>query len=82
MEPHDVPETPTGLACFMLDCGWSWSHDELMQCTNWLAAQGIKQELDLVELALSDLRGLDQWPRGVGVTCVGPFAFALAACVW
>ena len=37
----------------------------LSQCTEWLAEQGIKERLDLVELDLSDLRGVEKWEAQV-----------------
>ena len=37
----------------------------LSQCTEWLAEQGIKERLDLVELDLSDLRGAEKWEAQV-----------------
>ena len=37
----------------------------LSQCTEWLAEQGIKERLDLVELDLSDWRGAEEWEARV-----------------
>jgi hypothetical protein len=54
---------PSELACFLLECGWSWGQHMLSQCTEWLAEQGIKERLDLVELDLSDLRGVEKWEK-------------------
>ena len=40
----------------------------LMRFTEWLAGQNINEKLDMVQLELSDLRGVEQWPREASFT--------------
>lgn len=53
----------SGLEGLLLDCGWSWGHEQLRRVTKWLALQGIKQRRDLVELRLDDLDNIEKWPN-------------------
>lgn len=40
----------------------------LMRFTEWLAGQNINEKLDMVQLELGDLRGVEQWPREASFT--------------
>ena len=61
MAEAEIPITPSGLACVLLDFGWSWDNETLQQCAKWLQDQGVNEKRDLMELAMEDLRGADQW---------------------
>ena len=63
-----VPTTPNSMSCLFVDYGWSWSDELLARFTKWLADQNIEQRLDLVQLDLSDLSGVEQWPREASST--------------
>ena len=68
MSTTGVPTTPNRISCVLLDFGWSWSNDLLMRFTEWLAGQNINEKLDMVQLELGDLRGVEQWPREASFT--------------
>ena len=61
MAEVEIPTTPSGIACVLLDSGWSWNNELLQQCSKWLQDQGIKERLDLKGLAMDDLSRTDQW---------------------
>ena len=61
MAKAEIPFMPSGLACVLLDSGWSWGNETLQQCAEWLQDQGVNEKRDLVALAMDDLRGTDQW---------------------
>jgi hypothetical protein len=63
MAEAEAPYAPSELAFVLLYSGWSWGHELLQQCVQWLQDQGINEQHDLNELAMDDLRNTDQWPN-------------------
>ena len=61
MAEAEIPVTPSGIACVLLDSGWSWSNELLQKCTTWLQEQGVRQRLDLCGLSMEDLTETEQW---------------------
>ena len=61
MAEAEIAVTPSGIACVLLDSGWSWSNELLQKCTTWLQEQGVRQRLDLSGLSMEDLSETEQW---------------------
>jgi hypothetical protein len=56
------------ILCFLAELDCAWNLETLKEVSKWFEDQGILKEIDMVELKMDDLEGVDRWSRRVRMT--------------